>query len=637
VQIVVDKIQRTLVCLMLLEILILIYLVMLSNDVQAQSLNNRTLSEVANHSSGLGDNSLMDTGKYPVSISIAGSDSNSNFDTIYVANLLSNSLSVISGENNTKIKDIDVGDRPSDIGINELTDIIYVLNYVSRSLSVISVENNTKIKDIDVGFSPSSIGINDYTNTVYVANKGSKSISVISGENNTKIKDIFVKYRPEDIGVNLSTDTIYVVNEFPGTVSVINGTTNTQIGDDIVVGKGTTSIGINDYTNTIYVANRNSDTVSVINGTTNTKIGDDIVVGDGPRAIGINDYANTIYVANERSNGISVIDGVDNKVVAGITFDINPFDSGYIKCDEFISPLSQYFYMWSGTNCIAIPNQGFEFVSWQENLIDNATQFIQYSSSSSSTWGSILDFFGIRQEKPEATLNVTKFGSFTANFKELPPPLPAEYWATLFGFVLTTGLGAWLIPSFVRWTRTKADTKKSNYYHQRMKSVFDDNKLNEKDMKDLDDLERDITDAHSKGKINEIHYSRLKNEISVLYEEIFKKRMESLNSNEDGSREDLQEIGKDVNDAHSKGKINEIHYNNLINEISIQYNKIFRKKIDSLKDLSNGSISKQLNKLKEDIEIAHSEQKITETQFTLLNKRISDFEPKENDKAAKEE
>jgi len=53
----------------------------------------------------------------------------------------------------------------------------------------------------------------------------------------------------------------------------------------------------------------------------------------------------------------------------------------------------------------------------------------------------------------------TNGGNFTANFKELPPPLPAEYWATLFNFVLTTGLGAWLIPSFVRWTRTKANTK----------------------------------------------------------------------------------------------------------------------------------------------------------------------------------
>jgi len=40
-------------------------------------------------------------------------------------------------------------------------------------------------------------------------------------------------------------------------------------------------------------------------------------------------------------------------------------------------------------------------------------------------------------------MKISTFGIFTANFKEPPPPLPAEYYATLFGFVLTMGLGAW--------------------------------------------------------------------------------------------------------------------------------------------------------------------------------------------------
>ncbi|HEX5187681.1 MAG TPA: hypothetical protein VFV86_12405, partial [Nitrososphaeraceae archaeon] len=76
-------------------------------------------------------------------------------------------------------------------------------------------------------------------------------------------------------------------------------------------------------------------------------------------------------------------------------------------------------------------------------------------------------------------------------------------------------------------------------------------------------------------------------------------------------------------------------YSNLNNEISIKYDKIFRKNIDSLKNMSNGSLSIQLNILKEKIEIAHSEQKITETQFNLLNKKISDLEDKTNGKDGK--
>jgi YVTN family beta-propeller protein len=81
-------------------------------------------------------------------------------------------------------------------------------------------------------------------------------------------------------------------------------------------------------TSTVYVANEGSDTISVISGENHTKIVEDIPVGDFPVAIGVNQETSTVYVANQDSNGISVIDGVANKVVAGVTFQVNPFNSG---------------------------------------------------------------------------------------------------------------------------------------------------------------------------------------------------------------------------------------------------------------------------------------------------------------------
>jgi hypothetical protein len=57
-------------------------------------------------------------------------------------------------------------------------------------------------------------------------------------------------------------------------------------------------------------------------------------------------------------------------------------------------------------------------------------------SPSASILESIADFFYIKLDEPEAKLNVTKFGSFTANFKGLPPPLPAEYYTSLFTVVV---------------------------------------------------------------------------------------------------------------------------------------------------------------------------------------------------------
>src|SRR5215831_10569587 len=64
-----------------------------------------------------------------------------------------------------------VGSSPSAIGVNNLKNKIYVANLDDDTVSVIDGNNNTKIgKDIPVGKKPLAIGVNRFTNTIYVAN-----------------------------------------------------------------------------------------------------------------------------------------------------------------------------------------------------------------------------------------------------------------------------------------------------------------------------------------------------------------------------------------------------------------------------------------------------------------------------------
>jgi YVTN family beta-propeller protein len=66
------------------------------------------------------------------------------------------------------------------INDNEDTNLIYVANWDSGTVSVISGENNTKIKDIEAD-DPFSTAVNEDTNTVYVGNEMTNTVSVISG------------------------------------------------------------------------------------------------------------------------------------------------------------------------------------------------------------------------------------------------------------------------------------------------------------------------------------------------------------------------------------------------------------------------------------------------------------------------
>ena len=523
---------------------------------------------------------------------------------VYVANFRSNTVSVIDPDTNTVIKNITVGDRPR--FIDALAGVaVYVANSGSNSVSVINPVTNTVIKNITVGASPGSI--HRYGDAVYVANSESNSVSVINLVNNTVIKNITVGAYP--ISITASMDAIYVANGESNTVSVINPANNTII-KNITVGASPGSIyGFGDA---VYVANSDSNTVSVINPANNTVI-KNIKVGANPGSI--YGFGGAVYVANSDSNTVSVINPVTNEVVAGVTFDINPFVGGQIICNGLDAPINRYFYVSSETECVAKPNNGYEFASWVETFAGNSTRTINASTPTDSPLAAFLNAFS---NDPAASLTVNRFGNFTAYFKALPPPVPAQYWASLFTVVVTALVGSLLIPAAVEWIKSKKQTSRLNSFHRQMALVYGDSKLYENDTNQLNLLNRNISDSYAAGKISNEQFTNLKNEISIAYQEIFKERIGSL------TEQDLENVNKlrnDIIDANSNGKLSKEHYTNLKNEISNTYQKIFKTRIESLIDPNTEAISK----IKNDIRDAYSDGKITELHFNLLNEKISDL------------
>ena len=489
-------------------------------------------------------------GVYPVAMESIG-------NTVFVANSDSNNVSAIDATTDEKIKDIPVGNYPLAMNSESNTDAVFVANAMSNNVSAINATTGVKIKDIPVGVYP--LAMESIDGILFVANADSNTVSAIDATTGEKIKDIPVGDNPvamESIG-----DTVFVANSDSNTVSAINATTGVKIKDIPV---GVYPLAMESIGDTVFVANADSNTVSAIDATTGVKI-KDIPVGDNP--VAMESIGDTVFVANADSNTVSVIDGLATKVVAGVKFSVNPVNSGYIECSELKTPSKQYFYLYSGDQCTAKPYKGFEFQSWQENLNNNATIMLNVSSSS-STLDSILDIFNLKPDKPEATISITKFGSFTANIKELPPPLPPEYWAILFGFVITTVLGTWLIPSIIRWFKSRSDIKNLNKYHKRITLIYDDGKLDEKDIVSLNHLSGSISDDYSRGKINKEHYESLRNEVSSSYEEIFRKRLSTIDPSDKDSKEKAKKLQDDVLYAFSKGKIGETHYNILKEKIA---------------------------------------------------------------------
>jgi YVTN family beta-propeller protein len=200
-------IKLRLIALIILDIIVLVLVVVLSNFTYAQEnpeLHQKTLYYLYEKHITSKQNAHITVGTRPRAIGV-----DEITHRIYVANAFNNTVSVIDGQNNTKIaKDIPVGRVPSAIAVDGTTYTIYVANAFNNIVSVIDGNTNRNIKNITVGQNPRAIAFSMYR--IYVANYDDKTVSVIDGQNNTKIGDIPVGRHPLAIAVDGTTNTTYV-------------------------------------------------------------------------------------------------------------------------------------------------------------------------------------------------------------------------------------------------------------------------------------------------------------------------------------------------------------------------------------------------------------------------------------------
>ena len=245
-----------------------------------------------------------------------------NGDYAYVANYISNTVSVIQTSTNAVTDTVTVGTAPFSVAVLPDGDYIYVSNTGSSSVSVIQASTNTVVDTISVGSSPHAVSVSPNGDYVYVTNAFSDSVSVIQTSTNTVVDTISVGSYPYAASFAPNGDYIYVVNYSSGTVSVIQTSTNTVI-DTITVGTDPESVAVSPNGDYAYVANYVANTISVIQTSTNTVI-DTITVGTEPESVAVSPNGDYIYVANYSSSTLSIIQSSTNTVVDTLSVGSNP-------------------------------------------------------------------------------------------------------------------------------------------------------------------------------------------------------------------------------------------------------------------------------------------------------------------------
>jgi YVTN family beta-propeller protein len=490
---------------------------------------------------------------------------------LYVANYGSNTVSVIDTSNDRLVTTIShVGKNPADIAIDtnevESNNLIFVANYGSNNVSVINGLNYAVVANItNIGEKPSALAIDPVINRLYIANSGSDTISVIDYYFSTKtnkfnaqlVHTIKAAKFPGSIYLDKNTNSLFVANRDSNDVSIIDAASN-NILENITVGNspsGITGTG-NPNNDKIYVSNYGSNTVSVIDGNTYNMI-DNVTVGRFPTNVYADPNANIVYVTDLGSNRITEINSISNKVLAGVSFKVNPPDSGAIICNgSYVTTYTRYEFG-TNLNCDSQPNSNFKFDGWSGTL-------------------------GSRLGDPATSFKLLGYGTLTANFgRQASFNIPTEYFVSLYALTATVFTG-WFVPNIARWINAVRQRNKLTNYIKEID--YANNEPNQNNnigkLEKLDKIKDSITNSYAKGKLTDSYYQILNNKISFLYEKSYINEINSLYNEQHNDNkkclDNLDRIRDSITDAYSQGKLTDSHYQILNNKLS-----------DYLKELDN--------------------------------------------------
>ncbi len=236
---------------------------------------------------------------------------------LYVANLRSNNLTVISGASETTVATVPVGSAPYPPALDTANGDLYVANHGSNDVSVISPTSNSVVATIPVGTSPFTPTYDAANGDLYVPNNGSANVSVISGGTNTVIATVAVGGQPQTALVDPVTGNVYVANFAASNVSVISGSTNSLLAT-VAVGSSPRTPGYDPLSGNLFVPNRGSNNVSVIATSTNSVLAS-VALGPRPHTPVYVAASDDLYVPEYGGSAVTVVSAASYSVISSVT------------------------------------------------------------------------------------------------------------------------------------------------------------------------------------------------------------------------------------------------------------------------------------------------------------------------------
>lgn len=243
----------------------------------------------------------------------------------YIANLGSDTVSVVDAATQNVVATIAVGSNPDGVAVTPDGARVYVANFLSDTVSVIDAGTNTVTATIDVGSGPVGVAVTPDGTLAYVTDRGANTVSVISVATHALVTTIPVGAGPNAVAITPDGAFAYVTNSFtnsPGTVSVIDLHTNT-VTTTVDVYRTPNRVAITPDGRFAYVANFRSWNIAVIDTSSNTLTATIPSLGR-PSGVAVNPNGASVYVVT-LGGTVEVIDSATNTISNLISVGESPY------------------------------------------------------------------------------------------------------------------------------------------------------------------------------------------------------------------------------------------------------------------------------------------------------------------------
>jgi YVTN family beta-propeller protein len=250
--------------------------------------------------------------------------------SVYIANTGSNTVSVLSTDDNTVAKTIALprGSKPIGVALSPGGRYLYTADSGANRVSVLDTRAQRVVTSIRVGTQPLSVAVAPDGETIYAANSGSGDVSVVDARANRVVRTIRTGRFPSGVAVTRDGASVYVTNELSGVtvINAANGTVQARLRSPSPF-----SVTMSPAGDRAYVMGLGPGTLTVVD-TGSDQVRSTVSVGSyGTDPFSVRATRDAIYVANQGASTLSIIDPSTLRKTATVATGNSPYGIAVVQ------------------------------------------------------------------------------------------------------------------------------------------------------------------------------------------------------------------------------------------------------------------------------------------------------------------